>query len=261
MFSDFSDLLSHYGNFYLYGLLSTIILSLIGTFGGLFLGVFLAFGKRRDVKDVPLWKKFVSYPIRFISEAYSLIIRGTPRMVQARIFKYGCQARGLNWNKVLGGNSVFNGWFIAGRIVITFNTAAYRGEIVLSGLNGVDKGQEEGARSLGRNKRQTLFSVLLPQAIRNSIPTIGNEWVVNIKDSSVLNVIAVSELYWQANAAASKNYKYRASYLLIASRYLLLTLVATGILKFREFKLDGKKRKFNVKNRFFHFRKKEEANG
>ena len=144
--------------------------------------------------------------------------------------------------------------------MITFNTAAYRGEIILSGLNGVDKGQAEGARALGRNKRQTLFSVELPQAIRNSIPTIGNEWVVNIKDSSVLNVIAVSELYWQANAAASKNYKYRASYLLIACIYLLLTLGATLILKIVEYRMDGKKPNFHWKEVLFHYHKKEKQN-
>jgi putative lysine transport system permease protein len=129
---------------------------------------------------------------------YSILIRGTPMMVQAMIFKYGCQALGVNWNSIAQGVEVFDGWFYAGIIVITFNTAAYMAEIVNSGLNGIDKGQIEGAASLGLSPFQTLMKVSLPQAIRNSIPTIGNEWIVNIKDSSVLNVIGVSELYFMS---------------------------------------------------------------
>lgn len=178
-------------------------------------------------------------------------------MVQAMIFKYGCQACGVNWNKVLPGVNTFNGWLIAGLIVIVLNTTAYMGEIIQAGLNGVDNGQIEGARSLGMTPMQTLFNVTLPQALRNSIPTIGNEWIVNIKDSSVLNIISVSELFWQANAAASKNYMYMATYVIIACIYLILTLCSTGILKLVELKLDGKLNKFSFKSLFFHYQNKE----
>ncbi len=258
MSSDFSYLISHYWQFYLKGTLSTIILSVVGTFGGLFLGVFLAFGKRLETKNYPWYHLLYRYPIKLLCSLYSLVIRGTPMMVQAMIFKYGSQLLfNLNWNNVLPGVDTFNGWLIAGLIVITFNTAAYMGEIVISGLNGIDPGQVEGARSLGMNSFETLFHVTLPQALRNSIPTIGNEWVVNIKDSSVLNVIAVSELFYTAESAASKNYMYMQTYLIIAIIYLFLTVIATLILKGVEFKLDGKKIKFNPKNLFFHFRKKE----
>ncbi len=258
MSSDFSYLISHYWQFYLKGTLSTIILSVVGTFGGLFLGVFLAFGKRLETKNYPWYHLLYRHPIKFLCSLYSLVIRGTPMMVQAMIFKYGSQLLfNLNWNNVLPGVDTFNGWLIAGLIVITFNTAAYMGEIVISGLNGIDPGQVEGARSLGMNSFETLFHVTLPQALRNSIPTIGNEWVVNIKDSSVLNVIAVSELFYTAESAASKNYMYMQTYLIIAIIYLFLTVIATLILKGVEFKLDGKKIKFNPKNLFFHFRKKE----
>lgn len=258
MSSDFPYLISHYWQFYLKGTLSTVILSVIGTFGGLILGVFLAFGKRLETKNYPWYHLLYRYPIKFLCFLYSLVIRGTPMMVQAMIFKYGSQLLfNLNWNNVLPGVDTFNGWLIAGLIVITFNTAAYMGEIVISGLNGIDPGQVEGARSLGMNSFETLFHVTLPQALRNSIPTIGNEWVVNIKDSSVLNVIAVSELFYTAESAASKNYKYMATYLIIAIIYLLLTVIATLILKGVEFKLDGKKFKFDFKSLVFHFHKKE----
>lgn len=271
MFGEMSTLWNQYSVLYLQGLLATVVLSIVGTFGGLFLGIFLAFGKKLNTKGAPWYHMIWKWPLKALSSVYSVVIRGTPMMVQAMIFKYGCQAIGINWNKVLAGVDTWNGWLIAGLIVITLNTTAYMGEIIQSGLNGVDKGQIEGARSLGMNDMQTLFHVTLPQALRNSIPTIGNEWIVNIKDSSVLNVISVSELFWQAKSAASKNYMYVATYVIIAIIYLSLTLISTGILKVVEYKMDGNKfsdlrigkffGKINPKNLFFHYRGDEENGG
>lgn len=88
--------------------------------------------------------------------------------------------------------------FTAGVFVITINTGAYMAEIIRSGIQAVDKGQSEAARSIGMNSVQTMLYIVLPQAIKNSFPAIGNEFVINIKDSSVLNVIAVTELFYQA---------------------------------------------------------------
>ena len=176
-------------------------------------------------------------------------------MVQAMIFKYVCQlVFKINFNLILPGEPIFNGWFIAGIVVITFNTAAYMCEIVRSGLNGVSNGQIEGARSLGLSSMQTLFLVALPQAIRNSLPTIGNEFIVNIKDSSVLNIISVTELFFQAQQSTDGNYKFIAAYIIVAAIYLFLTLLSTGVLKIIEYKMDGKK--FNIS--FFHFKGKGE---
>lgn len=170
-------------------------------------------------------------------------------MVQALIFQSLCLLIGINWYNILHDVNIFNGSFIAGLIIITFNTAAYMGEIVLSGLNGVGKDQSEGGRSLGLTKAQTLFSIELPQALKNAIPTIGNEWIVNIKDSSVLNVISVTELFFEAKIIASNTYAYLSTYLVIALFYLVLTLCVTLLLKFISFKMD--KKKFNFQ--FFHF--------
>ena len=195
IFGDIGYLLENQFSYYLDGLLSTLVLAIIGTVVGLFLGIFLAFGKNLTIdKDSNGLTQFWKYPIIFFCNAYSTVIRGTPMMVQALIFKYTCQlVFKVNWNTILPGESVFNGWLIAGLVVITFNTAAYMCEIVRSGLNGVDNGQIEGARSLGLSELQTLFLVALPQALRNALPTIGNEFIVNIKDSSVLNVILISK--------------------------------------------------------------------
>lgn len=255
---DIVYLLENYYKLFLDGLLSTLILAIFGTVVGLFLGVFLAFGKGVKVnKDDSLLLKILKYPIIIFCNVYSTVIRGTPMMVQAMIFKYGCQLLlGVNWNLILPRESVFNGWLIAGLIVITFNTAAYMGEIVRSGLNGVGNDQIEGAKSLGLSPIKTLFLVSLPQALRNALPTIGNEWIVNIKDSSVLNVIGVTELFFQADQAASRNYKYIATYLIIAGIYLICTLFATGTLKLIELKMDGKK----IKLPWINFKQKHFAN-
>ena len=233
------------------GLAGTFVISIVGTFIGLFLGIFLAFGKGMEIKKNAHWtQKLWKYPLKYLCVLYSVIIRGTPMMVQAIIFQYACLAFGINWIGILHNVPVFNGSFIAGLIIITFNTAAYMGEIVQSGLNGVGKDQNEGGRSLGLSRSQTLFSIELPQALRNAIPTIGNEWIVNIKDSSVLNVISVTELFLQAKEIAGKTYAYLETYLLIACIYLILTLFVSGILKLVTYKMDGKKFSFH----FLHYK-------
>lgn len=168
MFQDIGYLLSNYYDYYLYGIASTILLSVFGTVVGLFFGIFLAFGKGLKINSNDPWShKIWIYPIHWLCNIYSIVVRGTPMMVQAMIFKYGCQLLGMNWNEILPGVPVFDGWMIAGLVVITLNTAAYMGEIITSGLNGIDKGQIEGATSLGMNKLQILFHVSLPQALRN----------------------------------------------------------------------------------------------
>lgn len=240
-FEDITSLLSGYWDWFLLGALSTVILSVIGTLAGLFFGIFLALGSSLHVEPDSAWiNKAWRYLVKGFCAVYSTVIRGTPMMVQAMIFKYGCLAFGLNWNAIAQGIQVFDGWFYAGLIVITFNTAAYMGEIVKAGLNGVDPGQIEGARSLGLSRFKAMRYVALPQAIRNAIPTIGNEWVVNIKDSSVLNVIGVTELYFMSGQAANKNYKFVAAYVIVAVIYLCLTLLANMILHLSKCKMDGK---------------------
>lgn len=242
IFEDIGYLLGNYWQFFLQGLASTVILSTFGTIVGLLLGIFVALGKNIIVNKydrLPL--KILKYTGKGFASVYSTVIRGTPMMVQAMIFKYGCQALGINWNLIFSDNVVINGLFIAGIIVITFNTAAYMGEIIRSGLNGVSKTQIEAGRSLGMTDRQTFMYVVFPQALKNSIPTIGNEWIVNIKDSSVLNVIGVSELYFMSGTVANKGYKFIAAYVIVAVIYLLLTLLTSLLLKMLDNKLDGKK--------------------
>lgn len=238
---DIAALLTTYWKEFLLGTAGTLLLSVVGTGVGLLLGIFLAMGKRLRPKAGDRWyAKAGKGVLHGFCAVYSAVVRGTPMMVQAILFKYGTMALGVNWNDILPGIDVFNGWMVAGLIVITLNTTAYMGEVVLSGLQGVDPGQEEGARSLGLTSAQTFRLVVLPQALRNAIPTIGNEWIVNIKDSSVLNVIGVAELYFEAYMAANTSYAFMASYLIIAVIYLLLTLGSNLVLKLIGIKLEGR---------------------
>ena len=248
-FQKIGDILAKNSELIFAGILSTLILSIFGTVVGLILGVFIAYGKNLKIR--PTTNKFVAFwihVVRGFCTVYSVVLRGTPMMVQALIFKYGCAALGLNWDNIrFNGaiNNVLNGWFLAGLVVITFNTAAYMAEIVQSGLNGVDKGQVEGARSLGMKSSETSVFVILPQAIRNALPTIGNELIVNIKDSSVLNVIATTELYYRIGKISVRTYAYLEGYALLAVIYLIMTLLAAFVLKLIEKKLDGQKISLN----------------
>lgn len=253
-FDVIGDIFSNWGNLIVAGIFSTIILSLVGTLVGLILGVPLAYGKLIKIKkyDSKIVKA-LKYIAKGFCNIYSTVLRGTPMMVQALIFKYGCQAMGINWGNILFPNqinTVLNGWFFAGLIVITFNTAAYMGEVVISGINGIDVGQSEAALSLGINSRKASIFIVLPQAMRNSLPTIGNELIINIKDSSVLNVIAVTELYYRLISIASSTYAFLEVYLILAVIYLIMTMITGFLLKMIEKKLDGQKISLNPFGRF-----------
>ncbi|MGL5979214.1 MAG: amino acid ABC transporter permease, partial [Erysipelotrichaceae bacterium] len=124
------------------------------------------------------------------------------------------------------------------------NTGAYMAEIIRAGIQSVDSGQSEAASSLGMNNLQTMLFIVLPQAIRNALPAIGNEFVVNIKDTSVLNVISVTELYFQSSSVAGMHYRYFETYLITALCYFVMTFTTTRILNYIEKRLDQPKTSF-----------------
>jgi putative lysine transport system permease protein len=104
-------------------------------------------------------------------------------------------------------------------------------EIVRAGIQSLDKGQNEAARSIGMNNFQTMIYIILPQAIKNAFPAIGNEFVVNIKDTSVLNVVGITELFFQSMTVAGTTYAFRETFFISAIIYLFLTYTTTSILK------------------------------
>ena len=214
-------LFQHYGLLFLQGLGVTLLLAVVGTGVGLILGLLLSLVRNlkatpKDGKLKRIGKKAAS----FLAMCYIELFRGTPMMVQALIIYFGGKMIGIPWT-----------YLSCGLFVISINTTAYMSEIVRSGVNSIDVGQLEAARSLGMTQTQTMFHVVFPQALKNSIPTIGNEFIINIKDSSVLNVITVSELFMAAKIASSATYMFIESYFIIALIYLILTIVFSQILK------------------------------
>lgn len=249
-----SYLLKNYWVQFGYGTLNTLILAVVGTIVGLLIGIFVSQVRTLQVqKEDNIFLKAAKYVGKAIAWAYETFFRATPMMIQAMIFFLLGPSLGIIWTNLTPAGDigrVFNGYMLCGLIVICINTGAYMTENVKSGLNGVDKGQEEAARSLGLSKLRTMYGVVLPQAIRNVLPTIGNELVVNIKDSSVLNVIGLTELYMTASIATNTNYFRIEGYVIICVIYLILVLVFSGILKLLSNKLS-----FPDKVNMFGFRK------
>ena len=112
-------------------------------------------------------------------------------------------------------------------------------EIVRGGIVSIDKGQFEAAEAIGMNHFQTMTNVILPQAVRNILPATGNEFVINIKDTSVLNVISVTELYFETKSVAGNNFRYFESFFIASVLYFIMTFTVTRILRHFERKLDG----------------------
>ena len=183
-------LLSEYSAQFLSGTKNTLIMALCGTLVGFIIGLGIAIVRTIPVEDnAHVGKKIFFKTVNVLLSAYVEIIRGTPMLVQALIVHYSIFAK-------MGIPSL-----LSAMIIISFNTGAYMAEIVRGGIMSIDKGQFEGAHAIGMSHFQTMYHVILPQAIKNIMPSIGNEFVVNIKDSSVLSVIAITELMFIAKQA------------------------------------------------------------
>lgn len=210
-----------------YTMLVSIVSTLIGLLIGILIGIFRTMPQPGN-KFVRVLKKIADW----ILSAYIEVFRGTPMMVQAMVIYWGYAM--LNNGKTLD-------VVLSGIIIVSVNTGAYMAEIVRGGIISIEKGQTEGAAAIGMSHGQLMTYVVLPQAIRNILPSIANEFVINIKDTSVLNVIGFTELYFQAKTIVSKNYEIFVDYLLVAAIYFVLTFSVTRILRLIEKKLDGKK--------------------
>ena len=219
MFASAIDIAVKYWPMFWAGIKTTLLLSITGTVIGLLIG--LVVGSVRSVcsksesRDSGV-AKAVKKIVYFITCVYVEFFRGTPMMVQA-VF---------NWDTT-----------VAGICIISINTGAYMAEILRSGLQSVDVGQTEAARSIGMTPAQTMFHVVLPQGVKNAFPAIGNEFVVNIKDSSVLNAISVTELFFQSNKIAGSIFKFTDTFLVTALVYLVLTFTTTRILRAIEIRM------------------------
>ena len=223
-------LLEKYGMLFLQGTGFTLIVALSGTCLGFLLGLLVAIARTIPVLPGDRRAKRVGIKVlNMLLGAYIEVFRGTPMIVQSMVIYYGAmQYLNLRMPELL-----------AGILVVSINTGAYMAEIVRGGIISIDKGQSEAAHSIGMTHWQSMTNVILPQAIRNIMPSIGNEFIVNIKDSSVLNVISVSELFFQSKSAAGTYFKYFEVFFITAVIYLILTSTVSRILRALERRMDG----------------------
>ncbi len=232
--NDIIYLITNYSNLIIEGIINTLLIATFGTIAGIILGLFLAIMRNQSshYKD-KFVKKIFKNTLKYISIIYVDVVRGTPMMVQATVFFYGLAYGGINMDPLL-----------AGFLIVSFNTAAYISEIIRSGINGINIGQFEAARSLGLSNFMTMKYIILPQAIKNTIPALMNELIVNVKDTSVLSVIGVTELFYMTKSAASETYMIFPAYILSAIIYLILTKSLTLLFNFILNKTNNKKSSF-----------------
>lgn len=227
-FDWFIKLLMEYYPLFLKGAGYTMIMAIAGTVAGFVIGLVIAIIRTVPVdENSSTVKKVLMKFVNIILSVYVEVVRGTPMLVQALIIHY----------------SIFVPMGIpslpSAIIIISVNTGAYMAEIVRGGIISIDKGQTEGAQAIGMSHFQTMINIVLPQAVRNIMPSIGNEFVVNIKDSSVLSVISITELMFMAKSAGGTYMKFVPAYVICAAIYFILTFTVTRLLRFAEKKMDG----------------------
>lgn len=231
--ADISALWAQYGGSYLNGIKNTLILALVATLIGCLIG--FVCGILQTIphsKNDPPVKRFFLALIRVIVRVYVEVFRGTPMILQAVFVYYGLP--------YFTNNSVrFENIWLAAILVVSINTGAYMAESVRGGILSIDPGQTEGAKAIGMNHFQTMVYVILPQAIRNIMPQIGNNFIINIKDSSVMFIISFSEFFAVHRGAVGATYKYFPSAVIEMAGYLCMTLIASFILRWLERRMDG----------------------
>ena len=223
-------LLEQYGPLFLSGVGVTLIVAITGTLAGFLLGLLVAI--LRTIPTSPKDPAVNRVPLKILSwllGVYIEVFRGPPMIVQAMVIYYGGMTVGVRLPVLT-----------AAILIVSVNTGAYMAEIIRGGIISVDKGQKEAAHAIGMTHWQSMIYVVLPQAVRNIMPSIGNEFVVNIKDSSVLNVISVNELFFMSKSAAGTYLRYFEVFFITACIYLVLTFTVTRLLRLLERKMDGK---------------------
>ena len=232
--NDIGKLWAKYGASYLTGMRNTLILALTATAIGCVIG-FLC-GVLNTIPcapgDSPV-KKFFLKLIRAIVRIYVEVFRGTPMVLQAVFLYYGLPY-------FTNGAQRFDNIWAAAILVVSINTGAYMAESVRGGIISVDPGQTEGAKAIGMTHVQTMLNVILPQALRNIMPQIGNNYIINVKDTSVMFIIGFPDFFSAHRAAVGASYLYFPSATVEMIGYLTMTLIASFLLRWLEKRMDGK---------------------
>ena len=228
-FQDVINIVAKYYPQLLSGVGNTMLIALTGTVAGLAIGLLTGI-----VRTAPFSRNgFVRALHRILNAViavYVEVFRGTPMMVQAMVIYWG-------YAFATGGSTL--PLIPSGMLIVSINTGAYMAEIVRGGIISIDKGQFEGAMSIGMTHSQTMFQVIIPQVMRNILPSVSNEFVINIKDTSVLNVIGVTELYYFAGIIKRQSFETFQTYLVVCALYFVLTFTVTRLLRLAERGLDG----------------------
>ena len=227
-----NDVLNIFIKYYpqlLTGVGNTLLIALTSTMAGLALGLLTGVVRTAPMSKNPVLRALHKL-LNAIIAIYVEIFRGTPMMVQSMVIYWG-------YAFATGGDTL--PLIPSGILIVSINTGAYMAEIVRGGIISIDRGQFEGAMSIGMTHAQTMFKVIIPQVMRNILPSVSNEFVINIKDTSVLNVIGVTELYYFAGIIKRQNFQTFQTYLVVCILYFILTFTVTRLLRWVERKLDG----------------------
>ena len=228
-FQDVINIVAKYYPQLLSGVGNTMLIALTGTVAGLAIGLLTGI-----VRTAPFSRngfvRVLHKILNAVIAVYVEIFRGTPMMVQAMV---------IYWSYAFASGGSTLPLIPSGILIVSVNTGAYMAEIVRGGIISIDKGQFEGAMSIGMTHSQTMFKVIIPQVMRNILPSVSNEFVINIKDTSVLNVIGVTELYYFAGIIKRQSFETFQTYLVVCVLYFILTFTVTRLLRFVERKLDG----------------------
>ena len=234
--TDIGKLWENYAGAYFTGMQNTLILAVAATLAGCIIG--LVCGVLNTIpytKQDHFLKRFFLKLIRVLVRIYVEVFRGTPMVLQAVFIFYGLPY-------FTDGAVAFKGMpgiWAAALLVVSINTGAYMAESVRGGIVSIDPGQTEGAKAIGMNHVQTMVHVIMPQAVRNIIPQIGNNFIINIKDTSVMFVIGFVEFFATHRNIVGVNLLYFPSAVIEMVGYLSLTLIASFLLRWIERKMDG----------------------
>jgi len=204
--------------FFISGAKNTILLAAFTVILGVVFGVFLALAK--------LSKNSL---LRVLASSYIEFIRGTPLLVQLYIIYYGLPSIGINFPEVpLFGDNFPD--FMAGIITLSINSSAYVAEIIRGGIQAVDKGQMEAARSLGMTHSLAMKDIIIPQAFKNILPALGNEFIVIIKESSIVSIIGIHELMYNADTVRGNTFQPLEPLYIAALVYFIMTFTLSKLL-------------------------------
>lgn len=193
----------------------TILVSFMAVIGGFILGTLACLAKMSKFKG-----------LRFISSIYIEIIRDTPLMVQLMIIAFALPQIGINFPSMFGLGSLFTG----GVFTLTLNSGAYIAEIMRSGIQSIDKGQMEAARSLGLTYSQSMKYIIIPQAIKNILPALANEFITLVKESAIISIVGISDIMFVAGSVVNSTYKPMGPYLFAALIYFVITFTLSRVI-------------------------------